>query len=700
MKQQETVTEPRFAVTIIMVLLVVVVILAAFLRFYKLSQIPPAFNFDEASHALDALDILNGQLTLISSRLSQVPMGYMYLLAGTFKLFGTSPIVQRSLTAIFGLLLMPISFFVVLTLFKEDLGPKARWVGIFTALLTSTSFWAVNISRIGYEYILPPVFALMGVALFWPGYQHERWGMLLAAGILIAIEFYLYVGSASFLPVIPTSVLLHALWQRIFPKPAKPESSIRWKALIFFSLVIGIVALPLFLALVTGTDPEVKRTLQLSIFSRAESPADLLARLIKSIISHAESFLALSGDMHWRHNLAGRPILNPVLALSFVAGLLMSLKRIRRLPYLFLLIYWSLTLLPSIVTFGDSPLYSRMSSALPPTYIFIGIAWTELYWWLNNYLSSSSFGLQKLASVLALIPFLLVGLVWLPIDTYQDYFLIWANRPEVAEEHDTTIIEFMERMERETDPEAIFVVTRNVQPNHEVIPRPNYTIEFFYQGQAPILYIFMDKPDFRQTLTRELANYRTIHLVTKLKGGDEKRHRNSDSDKLLPFLFEKYGELVGVEKTDAYSIFTYRLDSNHVDFEAHLRPGVPPKLEPLSYVIGDQVKLAGIRHRLEGNNLLIDLAWQPLLKLHVDYTVFIQLLDENGERVTGVDVLPERGFSTLDDQEIMVASYTVPLSDEIRPGTYTLLIGLYFFTGDNRIDSVGSVILPEPVILE
>lgn len=34
-------------------------------------EIPPGFTFDEASHALDALDILHGRFSFISPRLQQ-----------------------------------------------------------------------------------------------------------------------------------------------------------------------------------------------------------------------------------------------------------------------------------------------------------------------------------------------------------------------------------------------------------------------------------------------------------------------------------------------------------------------------------------------------------------------------------------------------------------------------------------------------
>ena len=58
-QHQDAAAKPKLS-AVVLLLLIVAVILAAFFRFFKLNQIPPGFTFDEASHALDALDILNG----------------------------------------------------------------------------------------------------------------------------------------------------------------------------------------------------------------------------------------------------------------------------------------------------------------------------------------------------------------------------------------------------------------------------------------------------------------------------------------------------------------------------------------------------------------------------------------------------------------------------------------------------------------
>jgi hypothetical protein len=126
---------------------------------------------------------------------------------------------------------------------------------------------------------------------------------------------------------------------------------------------------------------------------------------------------------------------------------------------------------------------------------------------------------------------------------------------------------------------------------------------------------------------------------------------------------------------------------------------MPPDYKPVASIINDQIRLLGVKQALQGDHLAIDIAWQGVHPATNDYTLFIQLLDNQAVRKTGIDVAPERGFTTLDNKEVMLTHHLVPLTAEMRPGSYTVLIGLYYFVGD-KFYGVGSVILNEPVVLE
>jgi len=126
---------------------------------------------------------------------------------------------------------------------------------------------------------------------------------------------------------------------------------------------------------------------------------------------------------------------------------------------------------------------------------------------------------------------------------------------------------------------------------------------------------------------------------------------------------------------------------------------VPPDFDPLSAGMAGQLKLAGIRRWQENNYVLVDLAWQAWPQAHNNFTVFVQLLDQADQRVAGVDVAPALGFKNLDRKEVMLEHYGLPIPENLSPGTYHLLVGLYYFSGD-QIINVGAVKLEEPVVIE
>jgi len=690
----------------ILVLLFIATLMAAFLRLHKLDQLPPGFTFDEAAHALDALDILNGSPMLVSSRLKEAPAGYSYLLAGAFYLFGASPLVHRTTIALCGVLLIPVNFVAVLQMFRQESGPKAWFLAAFSSLLLSTSLWAVLASRIGYEYILPPILALAAVAFFWRGYREPRWGVLSIAAVFASGTYYLYNGALLFLLVIPAAVLLHKLViflrrRTVLPvsrsqtipgtesQNIRPEVEVSWKVLIFYTGVVFLLALPLLLGIYDWVNIQNQRTVNSLIFTGSESPVE---RLVGSLSAHAQTFLGIHGDEYWWRGL---PALNPVLGICLVVGLLVSLKRLRQLPYLFVLVYWVGMLSGAVLTFGGSVRHFRMAGALPPTYLLISVAWFEMYNRLKRSLMGVPwFSLPVYAPVIALVPFLFAALIWLPVQTYHDYFIRWANDPGLAYVHDVSSVKLVERMERETNPGAIFVLPRSA-----AVPRPNYILDFLYSGRTPLRYVTVDESTLPQVLTRELAGYRTAHLITSLRGAREGVQYEATSDGLLPLLLTQHGELSSVEDTEDYILLTYTLESDREVFRnTHSRWQVPADFKHLS-IVAAGLELAGVRQQVQDDTLLVDLAWKRGSEVTNNYTVFLQLLDDRGQRVAGVDAVPERGFRTLGIDEVMVINYAIPFSANVGPGRYTLLVGLYYFSGDQLV-YIGAAPLPDPIIIE
>jgi len=105
-------------------------------------------------------------------------------------------------------------------------------------------------------------------------------------------------------------------------------------------------------------------------------------------------------------------------------------------------------------------------------------------------------------------------------------------------------------------------------------------------------------------------------------------------------------------------------------------------VSPLNARLGEAVALEGFAWQLDRSMLQVALRWSTDTLVAADYTVFVHLVDpEDGDRLVGQgDAPPLDGRwptslwlpgITLDDV------HTIPLSGDLLPGTYHLLVGLY-----------------------
>ena len=87
------------------------------------------------------------------------------------------------------------------------------------------------------------------------------------------------------------------------------------------------------------------------------------------------------------------------------------------------------------------------------------------------------------------------------------------------------------------------------------------------------------------------------------------------------------------------------------------------------------------------NSLTLTLYWQADAIPAADYTVFLHLRDEANQTVAQKDSPPAGGqypTSLWDPGEIIKDELTLPL-DDVPPGRYTPVIGLYNFTTGDRL---------------
>lgn len=105
------------------------------------------------------------------------------------------------------------------------------------------------------------------------------------------------------------------------------------------------------------------------------------------------------------------------------------------------------------------------------------------------------------------------------------------------------------------------------------------------------------------------------------------------------------------------------------------------------YRLGDAISLTGYDLERESGRLLLTLHWSSLAPVSRDYTVFVHLLDSDGNLVTQADGPPVGGdypTSFWAPEETVVGKHVLDV-DGLSSGVYELVVGMYRVETDSRL---------------
>ncbi len=114
-------------------------------------------------------------------------------------------------------------------------------------------------------------------------------------------------------------------------------------------------------------------------------------------------------------------------------------------------------------------------------------------------------------------------------------------------------------------------------------------------------------------------------------------------------------------------------------------------LTPLDINFNQQIKLLGYHHNQHlgpGSPLNLTLLWETTAPIEVDFTIFVQLVDDTNTVIAQRDTKPQDGFYTTphwQPSEQIVDVHVVPLPTDIPSGTYAALIGFYEAESGSRL---------------
>lgn len=205
----------------IYIALLLITFLAAFIRFYKLSEVPVSLYWDEVSTGYNAYSIEKTQRDEFGNFMPVLFRAYndykmplnVYLTAVSTKIFGLNEFSVRFPSALFGTLTVFVTFFltrVLLSFLKKKEAVNASVIPLLTSLLLAISPWHIQFSRAGFEANISLFFVVLGAHLLLKGVTSYRFYLI--SYVSFALAFYGYRSVFIFVPIFLIGFLF--IWRK------------------------------------------------------------------------------------------------------------------------------------------------------------------------------------------------------------------------------------------------------------------------------------------------------------------------------------------------------------------------------------------------------------------------------------------------------------------------------------------------------
>lgn len=182
-------TQKRFSI-----LLVVIFVLAFFLRFYRLGEVPNGLYQDETAIGYNAYSLLQTgrdehgvpfPLYFQSFGDYKLPV-YIYLTTIPIQLFGLTEFAVRFPSALFGMLTVVAFYFFVRQLTKDNT------LSAVATFLLAVNPWHLHYSRATFEVSISLFLFVLGSTLLLKSFAAEKKGMFLLGTVCFAFAIYTY----------------------------------------------------------------------------------------------------------------------------------------------------------------------------------------------------------------------------------------------------------------------------------------------------------------------------------------------------------------------------------------------------------------------------------------------------------------------------------------------------------------------------
>lgn len=371
--------------------LLFILILATFLRFWQLGKIPEGLHADEAAFGYNAYSLEltardeYGQFLPLVLRSFDDYKGavYAYLTIPFLKFFDLSELAVRLPSAIFGVLLIVLTYLLVIKLTgRKDLA-------LLTAFLVSISPLSVLLSRVQSDPLVAVFFVLLGFYFFLLWQEKPRFWYLFLNCFFWVISFFAYAAPRIFLPVF--ALLLFVFYFR--------QLTFRQKRLL---IVAYILVLMLAVFLIFGAPgarfgqinvfqtPRVTLLLEESIREDSQMPIPVVRFFHNKLVGYGRyflesyfqylsfDFLFLKGGLPPREVVPNMGIMYLIELPFLILGLYFVFRR--RVNWGYLMVSW-LLLTPAILSFssGETPNVHRFFLAILPIELMVAFGAIEFF---------------------------------------------------------------------------------------------------------------------------------------------------------------------------------------------------------------------------------------------------------------------------------------------------------------------------------
>ncbi|MGH7246133.1 MAG: ArnT family glycosyltransferase [Candidatus Levyibacteriota bacterium] len=368
-------------------------LLGLFLRFYKISSIPPGLERDETSIGYNAYSILQTgkdeygkTFPLYFQAFGEYKLpGYIYASVIPIKLFGLNAFSVRFISALSG----SLTIFFLYLLLQHLTKSKNSFFPIIGTFLLAINPWHIHFSRGAFEVTLALFFLVVGTWLFF--ISEKKKVLLIFAILFIMLAAYTYNIARIFSPVLLLSLFFFTKNQIKFSKKLFISSFV-WAIILFLPIILTLRAAGgassasgaiIFSSADTkATLLEFKSYLVTGypiIFSKIffSIPILLIWQYIINIISYISiPFFFLTGSSHGNHGIGNVGEFYLFELPTILIGLFFIFKE--KIAWAKIYIPWAIGIILIAALTKDNPYATRSFFLIIPFIIFSAIGLEQI----------------------------------------------------------------------------------------------------------------------------------------------------------------------------------------------------------------------------------------------------------------------------------------------------------------------------------